>query len=75
MSEIKFEIKNHITDLSEASSKSWKKELNEVSWNDNEPKFDIREWNEDHTKCGKGITLTYEELALLVSEVEAKGIC
>ena len=44
------------------------KELRVVSWNDGEPKYDIRPWqeNEDGTeRCGKGITFTAEELAAL----------
>lgn len=39
----------------------WAKEVNIVSWNDHEPKVDVREWNEDHTQMKKGITLTFEE--------------
>lgn len=37
------------------------KEINLVSWNGHEPKVDIREWNSDHSKMSKGITLTNEE--------------
>ncbi len=33
-----------------------------MSWNERDPKFDLREWSPDHTKMGKGITLTYEEM-------------
>lgn len=40
----------------------WSKELNFVSWYHGEPVYDLRAWNEDHSKCGKGITLTIEEL-------------
>ena len=64
MAEIKFEIKETIAVLSE-SPKGWKKELNLISWNDKEPKYDIREWSPDHTKMGKGVTLTKEELGKL----------
>ena len=60
MADIKFEITEHIGVLSEGS-KGWTKEINRVSWNDREPKVDIREWSPDHTKMGKGITLTDEE--------------
>ena len=60
MSDIKFEIKQEIAVLSE-SSKGWKKELNLVSWNGADPKYDIRDWAPDHEKMGKGITLTKEE--------------
>lgn len=72
--EFKFEIVKHIADLSEKSAKGWTKEFNLVKWGDGEEKYDIRTWNEDHTKCGKGVTLTYEELALFVSSVEDNGI-
>ena len=37
-----------------------------VSWNDREPKFDIREWSPDHDRMGKGVSLTEEEMAALV---------
>ena len=40
MAEIKFEIIETIGILSE-SSKGWKKELNLISWNEREPKYDI----------------------------------
>lgn len=57
-------IKETIGVLSE-SPKGWSKELNLVSWNDAAPKYDIREWSPDHTKMGKGVTLTKEELVKL----------
>lgn len=63
--DINFEILNHIGVLSENSS-GWKKELNFISWNDREPKYDIRDWSPDHSKMGKGITLTLEEAEELV---------
>lgn len=64
MAEIKFEIKENIGMLSE-SAKGWAKELNLVSWNDKEPKYDLREWDPAHEKMGKGITLSVEELKKL----------
>ena len=64
MAEIKFEIKETVGTLSEGS-KGWKKELNLISWNDKEPKYDIREWDPEHEKMGKGVTLTVEELKKL----------
>lgn len=60
MSEIKYEIVKHIGVIAE-SSKGWTKELNLVSWNDREPKYDLREWSPDHQKMGKGVTLSNEE--------------
>lgn len=64
MADLKFEIKEILGVLSEGA-KGWKKELNLISWNDREPKYDIREWDEAHAKMGKGITLSKEELKLL----------
>ena len=64
MVDIKFEIKETVGVLSK-SAKGWTKELNLVSWNDREPKYDIREWSPEHDKMGKGVTLSKEELKAL----------
>ena len=66
MAEIKFEITKELGVISE-NAKGWTKELNLVSWNDNAPKYDIREWSPDHTRMSKGITLSEEELQALVA--------
>ncbi|WP_249168652.1 YdbC family protein [Alkaliphilus sp. B6464] len=47
------------------SNKGWTKELNLISWNGREAKFDIREWDPEHIKMGKGVTLSREELKKL----------
>ena len=62
--DIKFEITEHIGVLSEGS-KGGTKELNKVSWNDREAKYDIRDWSPDHEKMGKGVTLSDEEFKKL----------
>jgi len=64
MAEIKYEIVETVAVLSEGN-KGWKKELNLISWNGREPKYDIRDWSEDRTKMGKGVTLSLSELQLL----------
>lgn len=64
MADIKFEIKETAGVLSE-SAKGWTKELNLISWNDKEAKYDIRDWDSGHNKMGKGITLSVEELKKL----------
>ena len=64
MSEIKYEIIKNIGTLSKAES-SWAKELNLISWNDREAKYDIREWSADHGKMGKGVTFSKAELLAL----------
>lgn len=61
MSKINFEIKQQIATLS-SGSKGWKKELNLISWNGYEPKYDIRDWDSEHAKMGKGVTLSKDEL-------------
>lgn len=65
MAEIQFEIVRQIGVLSE-TPKGWRMELNLISWNGREPKYDIRSWSPDHEKMSKGITL---------SEEEAKALC
>ncbi|MBU5313340.1 YdbC family protein [Tissierella carlieri] len=64
MAEVKYEIKENLGILSE-SAKGWTKELNLVSWNDYPAKYDIREWDPDHLKMGKGVTFSAEELKKL----------
>ena len=64
MSEIKYEIIKNIGVLSKSAS-GWTKEVNLISWNDREPKYDIRDWSADHSKMGKGVTLSKEELSAL----------
>jgi hypothetical protein len=62
--EVTFKIVESLGVISQGS-KGWNKELNMVSWNDRDPKLDIRDWSLDHQKMGKGITLTKEEGAKL----------
>jgi hypothetical protein len=64
MADIKFEIVKKIGVLS-TSSKGWTKDLNLVSWNNREPKYDIRERSADGQTMGKGVTLSKEELIVL----------
>jgi len=64
MSDFKYEITKHIGILSE-NAKGWTKELNLISWNDREPRYDIREWSPEREKMSKGVTLSAEEAAAL----------
>ena len=64
MAEIKYEITETVGVLSE-NPKGWSKELNLVSWNGREPKYDIRDWAPNHEKMGKGLTFSQEELVKL----------
>ncbi len=73
MPEIIYEIVEKIAVLSE-SSKGWTKELNLISWNDRDPKYDIREWSPDHEKMGKGVTLSNEEAAILKKALDSRDL-
>lgn len=64
MVDIKYEIKEEIGSISE-SAKGWSKELNLISWNGKEAKYDLRDWAPEHEKMGKGITLSKDELKKL----------
>ncbi|MDK2905728.1 MAG: hypothetical protein PWR12_1804 [Eubacteriaceae bacterium] len=64
MANITFDIVEEIGVLSELPS-GWQKELNLVSWNERDAKYDLRDWNADHDKMRKGITLTVDELVQL----------
>ena len=65
LAEFSFEIEEKLLVLSE-NDKGWTKELNRVSFNGAPAKYDIRAWSPDHTKMGKGITLSNEEFQVLV---------
>lgn len=58
---IKFETVEHIGILSE-NAKCWKKELNLISLNERDSKYDTRDWDPKHVKMGKGITLSKEDV-------------
>lgn len=64
MAEIRFEIEKELGTISD-SAKGWTKELNLISWNGKEAKYDLRDWAPEHEKMGKGITLSKDELTKL----------
>jgi hypothetical protein len=64
MPEFSYEIKKHIGVISEGSG-GWTRELNLISWNGKEPKYDIRDWGPEHEKMGKGITLSAKDVKAL----------
>ncbi len=72
MADIKYEIVERIAILSESGK--WTKELNKVSWNDRPAKYDLRDWNHDEGKTGKGTTLTEEEIHNLREVLDSLGL-
>ncbi len=73
MASINYDIEKEYGVISE-SNKGWTKELNLVSWNNREPKYDLRDWSPGHEKMGKGITLTEEELIQLRNLLNAMDL-
>ena len=71
MNEVTFEIKERIGVISTTKT-GWTKELNIISWNGGNPKYDIRDWSPNHEQMGRGITLSIEEMTTLMSII-AKG--
>lgn len=69
MAEFKYEIKEEYGILSE-SAKGWTKELNLISYNGAEPKYDIRDWAPKREKMGKGVTLNEEEARALYEKLK-----
>lgn len=64
--EVTFEIVKRIGVLKEYST-GWKKELNIVKWNSGQPKYDIRDWDEEHAHMSRGITFTAHEMSTIIS--------
>ncbi len=64
MAEFSYEIVEQIGVLSE-SSNGWSRELNLISWNGRDPKYDVRDWAPGNEKMGKGISLSKEEAKAL----------
>ena len=60
-----FEIVKHIG-IIDSYPPGWTKEINLVSWNGNDAKYDIREWSPEHDKMSRGLTLTKEEVVKLM---------
>ena len=57
---VTFEITEHIGVITSYST-GWSKELNLVAWNEGQPKYDLRDWDNTHEHMSRGITLHKEE--------------
>ena len=69
MREIQYEIVKEIAVLS-TGDRGYTKEINLISWNGEEPKYDIRSFSPNREKCGKGITLNADEAAALLKALQ-----
>ena len=63
--EVTFEIKEHIGVIKEFDS-GWNRELNIVSWNGQQAKYDIRDWDSGHERMSRGITLHPNDMRRVV---------
>lgn len=65
MPELKFDVVKELGVISENPKNGWTRELNLVSWNDREPKYELRDWSADKTHMNKGFAMTAEEAKTL----------
>lgn len=74
MAEFSYQIVRHIGVLSTTDSSGWQKELNYVSYNGREPKYDIRDWSPGRERMTKGITLNNEEVKKLLDLLQQESL-
>ena len=67
---VTFDLMENLLVFGQRKDSGWTKEANIVCWNGGSPKLDIREWDPDHERMSKGITL-YEAEA----EKLARALC
>ncbi len=61
MADFSFEVETVVAELGKVSEKGWGKSLTVTAFGSNEPKLDIRSWNEDYSRMGKGVSLSDRE--------------
>ena len=78
MEGITFKIEEFIGVIKKESN-GWQKELNLVTWGASEAdvdaksaRYDIRSWDEGHTKCRKGLTFSPEEMHRVVAMMQGR---
>lgn len=68
--EFSYEIIEEIGQVGKPTASGWSTRLNLISWNGGSPKLDIRSWNEDMSRMGKGVSFSKEDakdLAILLN--------
>lgn len=63
MSDFSYNIVSHIATISQRGN--WALELNLISWAGRPATFDLRKWNDDHSRMSKGISFTRDEVKAL----------
>ena len=64
--DIEYRMVEHLGVI-DAHKNGWNREVNIVAWNGKQPKIDIRDWSQDHTRMSRGITLTEEQAEKLTA--------
>lgn len=67
---VRFDLMERIGVLS-SKDNGWTREVNIVAWNDGPGKVDIREWDPDHKRMTRGVTL-FEDEAEKLTKVLAR---
>lgn len=70
--EVTFEIKEFIGVISSYPT-GWSKELNLVSWNGGSDKYDIRDWDPEHERMSRGVTLHEKEMRKLIELLKKRS--
>ena len=68
---VTFDLMENLLVFGQRKDSGWTKEANIVCWNGGSPKLDIREWDPDHERMSKGVTL-YEAEAERLAKVLCK---
>lgn len=69
MANIKYEVRRELGVLTDNNT-TWQKLVRLVSWNQAQPKIDVRVWNTETGLPAKGIALSDEEARLLYQILE-----
>ena len=70
-SEVSFDIVESIGVLTTYST-GWTREINLVSWNGGPARYDIRDWDPNHERMSKGLTLQEKEMRTLVDSFKRR---
>ena len=64
MADFTYKIEKNVFSIP-ADTDGWNLELNLISWGGREAKWDLRKWQADHEKMGKGCSMSEDEVVLL----------
>lgn len=65
MSDFKYQITKHIGEISRSDDGRYTKEVNLIRFSGGAEKIDIRKWDKERDRMGKGIAVDFSELETL----------